>query len=148
MLLTNLANRVQPIIRYDLGDRVLVRPEPCTCGNPLPAIRVQGRCGDVVRLRAASGRLVELLPLAIETAIEEAGVDMFQVAQVGPHSLRVRLPGSPDGPPGRATERGALAALATLLRRHGVEDADLALDAQPPAPLLPSGKRKTIVVEC
>ena len=34
VLLTNLANRVQPIIRYDLGDTVLARPDPCPCGNP------------------------------------------------------------------------------------------------------------------
>ena len=40
VLLTNLANRVQPLIRYDLGDSVLARPDPCPCGNPLPAIRV------------------------------------------------------------------------------------------------------------
>ncbi len=37
VLLTNLANRVQPIIRYDLGDSVTARPDPCPCGNPLPA---------------------------------------------------------------------------------------------------------------
>ncbi len=29
VLLTNLANRVQPVIRYDLGDSILVRPDPC-----------------------------------------------------------------------------------------------------------------------
>jgi phenylacetate-coenzyme A ligase PaaK-like adenylate-forming protein len=149
VLLTNLANRVQPIIRYDLGDRVVVRPEPCTCGNPLPAIRVQGRCGDVVRLRGASGGVVELLPLAIETAIEEAGVDAFQVAQVGPHSLRVRLPARSDPPAAVATDQdAAVAALTALVRRHGIANADIALDMRPPVPLLPSGKRKAIVVEC
>lgn len=29
VLLTNLANRIQPIVRYDLGDSVLVKPDPC-----------------------------------------------------------------------------------------------------------------------
>jgi phenylacetate-coenzyme A ligase PaaK-like adenylate-forming protein len=53
VLLTNLANGVQPLIRYDLGDSVLVRPDPCPCGNPLPAIRVAGRRDDVLRLAAA-----------------------------------------------------------------------------------------------
>src|SRR4029434_4157611 len=37
-LLTNLANRAQPLIRYDLGDRVLTKPDPCRCGSELPAI--------------------------------------------------------------------------------------------------------------
>ena len=50
VLLTNLANRVQPIIRYDLGDSVIAKPEPCACGSPLPAIRVEGRHDDVVSL--------------------------------------------------------------------------------------------------
>jgi phenylacetate-CoA ligase len=42
VLISNLANRVQPILRYNLGDSILVRSDPCPCGNPLPAIRVQG----------------------------------------------------------------------------------------------------------
>src|SRR5206468_3508687 len=46
VLLTNLANRAQPLLRYDLGDSIVVQPEPCRCGNPLPAIQVQGRCDD------------------------------------------------------------------------------------------------------
>jgi len=147
VLLTNLANRVQPIIRYDLGDRVLVNPEPCGCGSPLPAIRVEGRRGDVLRLRAVDGRIVELLPLAIETAIEEGGVDSFQVAQVGARSLRVRLPAGAEA--ARAgTGQSVVATLGTLLRRHGVGDVDIALDERPPALSGASGKRKPVVVEC
>lgn len=70
VLLTNLANRIQPIIRYDLGDSVLARPDPCPCGSALPAIRVAGRCDDVLRLRAAGGRVVSVLPLAIGAVVE------------------------------------------------------------------------------
>ena len=55
VLLTNLANRIQPIIRYDLGDSVVVKPEPCACGSPLPAIHVEGRKDDVLALRASDG---------------------------------------------------------------------------------------------
>ena len=56
VLVSNLANRIQPIIRYDLGDSVLARPEPCPCGNPLPAIRVQGRTADLLRFPASGIR--------------------------------------------------------------------------------------------
>lgn len=31
VLLTNLANRVQPLIRYDLGDSVTLLDRPCQC---------------------------------------------------------------------------------------------------------------------
>ena len=35
-LITNLANRVMPIIRYELGDRVNLLTEQCDCGITLP----------------------------------------------------------------------------------------------------------------
>jgi phenylacetate-coenzyme A ligase PaaK-like adenylate-forming protein len=54
-LLTNLANFVQPIIRYELGDRVLVQARQCACGSPLPVIEVQGRCDDMLTLQRADG---------------------------------------------------------------------------------------------
>jgi len=41
-LLTNLANRVQPIIRYDLGDSITMLPSRCPCGSPLPLVRPEG----------------------------------------------------------------------------------------------------------
>ena len=37
VLVTNLANRIQPVIRYDLGDRVRLGTRPCACGSPLPS---------------------------------------------------------------------------------------------------------------
>ena len=47
-LLTNLANHVQPLIRYDLGDQILLRRDPCACGSTLPVIEVQGRQDDAL----------------------------------------------------------------------------------------------------
>lgn len=92
VLLTNLANRVQPLIRYDLGDSILVRPDPCPCGNPLPAIHVEGRRDELLRMQASSGAWIPLLPLALGTVIEETpGVRRFQVIQTGPETLTVRL---------------------------------------------------------
>lgn len=91
-LLTNLANRVQPIIRYDLGDSVALDPEPCACGAPFPALRVEGRSDDVVALTAANGERVELLPLALTTVVEEhAGAHQFQIIQNAPGALNIRL---------------------------------------------------------
>ena len=58
VLVTNLANRVQPIIRYDLGDRVTVAASPCLCGSPFPAVTIEGRAGDLVSFGAPDGRTV------------------------------------------------------------------------------------------
>ncbi|HEX8995678.1 MAG TPA: phenylacetate--CoA ligase family protein [Ktedonobacterales bacterium] len=91
-LLTNLANRVQPLIRYDLGDSVTMKAEPCPCGRPLPAMRVEGRKGDILRMATPSGRMVALLPLALGTVVEETpGVVRAQIIQTGPSELTLRL---------------------------------------------------------
>ncbi|UNO41383.1 phenylacetate--CoA ligase family protein [Streptomyces sp. MST-110588] len=92
VLISNLANRVQPFLRYDLGDSVLLRPDPCPCGNPLPAIRVQGRAGDILTFPTDHGDPVQLGPLAFGTLFDRTpGVELFQVEQTAPSTLRVRL---------------------------------------------------------
>ena len=90
VLLTNLANRVQPILRYDLGDSVIERPDPCPCGNPLPAIRVQGRSADVLTFRTDEGEPVAIAPLAFEID-HIPGLQLFQIVQTSPTNVRVRL---------------------------------------------------------
>ncbi len=37
VLITNLANQVQPFIRYEVGDVVTMATTPCRCGSRLPA---------------------------------------------------------------------------------------------------------------
>lgn len=92
VLVTNLANRVQPLIRYDLGDRVTLATEPCPCGSPFPAVSIDGRTGDLVSFAAADGSAVTVLPLALGTVIEETpGVRRFQAIRTGPGNLTVRL---------------------------------------------------------
>jgi phenylacetate-coenzyme A ligase PaaK-like adenylate-forming protein len=107
VLVTNLANQVQPLIRYNLGDRVQMLAGPCACGSPFPALRVEGRSGDVLTFAAEDGRTVTVLPLALGTVIEEtAGVRRFQARA---------LPGGHDG--GRA-DRGT-GTVGCVLRRPG-----------------------------
>jgi phenylacetate-coenzyme A ligase PaaK-like adenylate-forming protein len=92
VLLTNLANFIQPIIRYDLGDSVTFLPEPCSCGSPLPAVRVEGRRDDTICLERSDGRLQRVIPLALCTAIEErAGVYRFQVLEEASNQLVLRI---------------------------------------------------------
>lgn len=91
-LLTNLANRVQPLIRYDLGDSVTELPDPCPCGSPLPAVRVAGRRDEILYVESESGAREPLLPMVLATIIEEAaGVRSYQVIQRGPARLCLRV---------------------------------------------------------
>jgi phenylacetate-CoA ligase len=100
VLVTNLANRVQPILRYDLGDSVLRRPDPCPCGNPLPAIRVQGRTADLLTFPTPAAGTVTLTPLSIATRLDRLpGVALFQILQSAPAELTVRLQPTPSADP-------------------------------------------------
>lgn len=97
VLLTNLANRVQPLVRYELGDSVTFVSKPCPCGSPLPVIRVDGRRDEILRLHDDRGREVPVLPMALCTAVEEgAGVHRFQAVQEGPRAMRVRVEKAAD----------------------------------------------------
>jgi phenylacetate-coenzyme A ligase PaaK-like adenylate-forming protein len=147
VLLTNLANRVQPIIRYDLGDSVVASAQPCRCGSPLPAIQVEGRHDDVVALAAPNGGTVKLLPLALTTVVEEeAGVHRFQIVQTSPSGLSLRLPLERGGRHGE-TWHAAAAALRAYLNHQGLPNVQVALDKREPVLDRRSGKLREVVVE-
>lgn len=92
VLVTNLANRIQPLVRYDLGDSVTMYADRCPCGSPFPVIEVQGRQGDVLTFETRTGERVPVFPLALSTIVEETpGVVRTQLRRTGPRTLRVRL---------------------------------------------------------
>jgi putative adenylate-forming enzyme len=147
VLVTNLANRVQPVIRYDLGDAVLEKPEPCNCGNPLPAIRVEGRRDDIVVMRSSDGRNVKLVPQALINVVEEgADVHRFQIVQSGENDLRLRLDAD-DTQRKQAAFAIASKALRAYLGTLGIADPRIALDARHPVADAPSGKFRQVVNE-
>jgi phenylacetate-CoA ligase len=147
VLLTNLANRIQPVIRYDLGDAVVANPEPCRCGNPLPAIRVEGRREDVLTMPAAGGRPVHLLPLALTTIVEEAvDVHRFQIVQSARTTLMLRLDVA-DVERKKAAFRSAAQTLRDYLARQGILHPHIVLDECLPTPDQRSGKLRQVVVE-
>ena len=91
-LITNLANRVMPIIRYELGDRVTLLPEKCDCGITLPVVKVEGRTDEILRFRSSNGQSIPVLPLALWSVLKETpGVLKFQAIQTAPDVLKIRL---------------------------------------------------------
>ncbi len=138
-LLTNLANHVQPLIRYELGDRVRFDPAPCACGSPLPVVEVQGRVDDMLRLQTAAGRAVQMPPLAITTVLEdEAGVFDFQLVQRGPRTLHLSVGDAAALAPART-------ALLTYLRQQGLGSLRLSCTCGPPEVRGRSGKLPRVV---
>ena len=145
VLMTNLANRVQPVIRYDVGDRVLVRPGPCACGHPAPALRVQGRTADVLDLPAADGPGRTGVPAAaLGTVVGRVpGVELFQVVQTDPTGLRVRLRPAPEAEPERVWT-AVLSGIAGLLGDLGLAHVTVERAAEAPQQG-PGGKYRTVV---
>ncbi|BBX19047.1 phenylacetate--CoA ligase family protein [Mycolicibacterium duvalii] len=91
-LVTNLANRIQPVIRYQIGDQIIVQPERCSCAGPFPVIEVSGRTDDTLVFATPAGDRIRVLPLAVATVAEETpGVAACQLVQHGPAALRVRF---------------------------------------------------------
>ena len=144
-LLTNLANHVQPLIRYDLGDQISISPDRCPCGSPLPVIEVQGRRDDALVMQGCDGQPVTLLPLALTTVLEdEAGAFDFQICQRDGRTLVLRL--ALNEAQGAASMmlrcRAALQRLAAL---HGLAPLELIEELGQPIPRGRSGKAQRIV---
>lgn len=132
VLVSNLANRIQPILRYDLGDSVIMRPDPCPCGNPLPAIQVKGRSAEVLLLANERGERVALPPLLFGTIIDRTpGVERFQLVQTGPAELRVRLLTIAEE--GRDfVWRAVRGQIANVLAQHGLAHVNIELGEEAP----------------
>ncbi|MEU4202152.1 phenylacetate--CoA ligase family protein [Streptomyces sp. NPDC045470] len=144
VLISNLANRVQPFLRYDLGDSVMLRPDPCPCGNPLPALRVQGRSGDILTFPTRSGDPVQLAPLAFGTLFDRTpGVELFQVEQTAPATLRVRLLPAADADPDRVWQAAHLE-LTRLLADNELGHVTVQRAEDPPRQTA-GGKYRTVI---
>lgn len=144
VLVTNLANRTQPIIRYDLGDSVIERPDPCPCGNPLPAIRVQGRAADVLTFPTEKGQHVTVPPLAFGIVVDRiAGIELIQIVQSAPTQLRVRLL-TAEGTDADRVWESVRAEVRRVLTERGLGHVSLVRAKEPPQQS-PGGKYREIV---
>lgn len=86
VVVTNLFNWAQPLIRYVQGD-LAVEGEACSCGRTLRVLeRITGRVTDMFRF--PDGRAVAFaLP---ENIKKDLNIKTWQVAQVGPLQLEIR----------------------------------------------------------
>ncbi|CAH0351750.1 phenylacetate--CoA ligase family protein [Aquabacterium sp. CECT 9606] len=142
-LLTNLANHIQPIIRYDLGDRVSIASMPCECGSVLPVIEVQGRSGDVLFLGDRSGR-TPVSALALSTVVEtiEELVD-FQLIQTSSNELELNT--ELGGPLVNEALRRAKSVLESYLKSQNLGRIRVCCHAERPSARGRNGKVNRII---
>lgn len=114
ILVTNLFNPVQPLIRYRIDDRVVQHPAAPGHGHFRGV--VEGRASDVLNFGA-----VAVHPLVIASPVEQAaGIVDFQVRQT-PRGVDIDV--VPAGIAAADAATGPLAALVTeRLRRAGLTD--------------------------
>jgi len=91
VLLTNLWNRTQPVIRYELSDLVTIDSRRCDCGRTFRRlVALDGRSDDVLLLPARDGREVAVHPLAIRSPFAAlAEVRQYQVVYDGQLAVRI-----------------------------------------------------------
>jgi phenylacetate-CoA ligase len=74
VLLTNLVNRAQPLVRYELSDSVVVADGPNPAGRPwLRLARVDGGSDDIVSLPASGGGTARVHPFALRRPFVRMG---------------------------------------------------------------------------
>jgi phenylacetate-CoA ligase len=141
VLLTNLANRIQPLIRYDLGDAVTMIDTPCGCGSRFPMISVEGRTDEALVFPLTRGGTATVVPLALTTVMEdEACVHDFQVTQTAPRKLQVRLGGGEH-----ASAREVRRALGSYFDTLGIGAVTIDIARRPPARDEVSGKLRRVI---
>ena len=109
VVVSDLTNRVFPIIRYRLGDISSVLPGVCGCGRGLPRLgAISGRASDAVRLpdgttiAGALGHIFDEAPLSVR---------QFEIVQSEDYSVVLRcIAGDP------ATSAEGIAAATRMLR--------------------------------
>ncbi len=147
LLLTNLFNRTQPLIRYELNDLLTVSPDPCPCGRPFPLLEtVGGRSDDVLELPAAKGGTIKLHPVTLRSPLAGVGTLSEYRIVYGAGELRVEAVfATTDGQQAcREIETGLGAALA----KRGVQVPPILVESVAEIPRHPrSGKHKAIEVQ-
>lgn len=90
-LITNLANLIQPIIRYYVSDRVTMREETCPCGSHLPYMEIEGRTDDVLELEGNDG-LIFFSPLHMaEMSLHIQECVECQLIRISPSEVEIRF---------------------------------------------------------
>ena len=131
VLLTVLANDVQPFIRYDLGDCLRFYTDPCPCGSPFRSFQVEGREATLVRVGD-----VTLSPLVFDLEHEHAR--RVQLVQTSERDFEVRIEPADEAPPGVVFE-DVIQSVKRVFRDNGLGDIEVR-ESQAPPEFTASGK--------
>lgn len=138
LLLTNLSNYTQPLIRFEITDRVILHYESCGCGNDAPWLEIEGRTDDILTFEEGA----RVPPLALYALLKEIpGVRRFQLLQRERNRLELRFLADDK----QTAFTLSKAVLAEYFQKRGVT-AEYFLSDEPPQTTI-GGKFKHIVAK-
>ena len=137
LLITNLFNLTEPLIRYEVTDQLVVLPEPCPCGVATRRIdHVLGRADDIFTYSGG----IRVHPLTLRAPLgRHRHVVEYQVIQTE-RGVRVRFCANGPVDPSELSTT-----IATGLRGCGLPDAEVTLEQVPELSRQVSGKLKRFV---
>ena len=139
ILLTNLANYIQPIIRFEITDRIVMHEDGCPCGKHGLWLELEGRTDDIISF--ANGK--RIAPLGLYAILKEIHeIQRFQIVQQEQNVLSIRLVAANKE---NAFEK-AKKALENYFDRLGIEVSILLSDEEPAVDRR-SGKFKHIIAK-
>lgn len=142
VLVTDLSNRIMPLIRYRLNDRISLSREQCDCGSTLPIITIQGRDSDTLVFGGVA------IPSALFGTLiyEKSDVFNWQFLQTGPLTLEFRADYS------EVTDRDTVVnnlrkRIKALLASQNTPEVELIFSTLPPKRNSIGGKIKEVIKE-
>jgi len=152
LLVTNLYNLVQPLIRLEITDVVTLDPEPCPCGRGLARVStIHGRSDDIISLPGRDGAPIAIHPLHFALLARDPDIVEFQVRQRGT-ALTVLV--VPTRSPSAATpacdsglERRLQQAVVHELVNLGIRDPNVIVQSRHELPRSAGGKLKLVIAD-
>ena len=88
VLITNLSNYIQPFIRYELTDRIIVHNEKCKCGRTTLWLEIEGRTDDILEFENG----IRIAPMSLYKVLEEVEfIRRFQLIQRAVNKVELRI---------------------------------------------------------
>jgi phenylacetate-CoA ligase len=148
LLVTNLYNLVQPLLRLEVTDLITLAPDPCRCGRTLVrASTIHGRSDDVLSLAAREGGRVAVHPLQFALLTRDPQVREFQVVQDGPVLRILIVPNHAATASDDPLETRLGQAITQQLLKLGVHDPQISVERRPTLPRSAGGKLKLVIAD-
>jgi phenylacetate-coenzyme A ligase PaaK-like adenylate-forming protein len=135
-LLTVLTNKVQPFIRYELGDQIRFYAEPCPCGSAFRSFEVVGRQATLLHI----GDVV-LSPLIFD--LEQENAQRVQLVQIDEREFDLRIE-LLQGASRDLVFNQVISSIETTFRENGISEFKINRSQKPPL-LAASGKFHEII---